>query len=551
MTYSGLGHLVHSVFKQWFKVAFCPGSSYTNDESFKDDALGNRLWSTSTETVGSGQCYSQDTSGTNSHYAATTGRLDTENVHGFTTSFVYDSSGAIEFSQNLGTPSREQASYYAPDGTLRATDTRNASEFHNAPYWSRAFDEYRYDALGRRIWMRSQKSCVSSGQNFVANTECQTSIVRRIIWDGSDILAEIQMPGGSGDGSQWENDVNPVTLPPADVSGGLGDPSRYFGRVIYAHAFGTDKPVAVTRYNYVRAVDNQGNQISPDKVIPWARFMPFWNLLGDADLNAFAAGDSVYCEGPTNQCEGVFSPSTWAAYNREHGSYSRNNWQGSLLENGQDKSGLQFRRNRYYDPVTGRFTQEDPIGLAGGLNLYGFAKGDPVNFSDPFGLCEKPQGKGVGICLESYIRGKFFGYGDNRGPSANGGTYKTSTRFSIDPASGSISGLQNDIGYTGGKKGMGGLDVTRVSDGNGGWNLTLTGSAVNGTGRGAMIDYNINLHVDKDGGVTTAGGAHDGFPSYEIWVYKPGTDPSLLYDHNQGSRINFLKLFGSSDTKVP
>ena len=32
------------------------------------------------------------------------------------------------------------------------------------------------------------------------------------------------------------------------------------------------------------------------------------------------------------------------------------------------------------------FTQEDPIGLAGGLNLYGYANGDPINFSDPFGL---------------------------------------------------------------------------------------------------------------------------------------------------------------------
>jgi hypothetical protein len=37
--------------------------------------------------------------------------------------------------------------------------------------------------------------------------------------------------------------------------------------------------------------------------------------------------------------------------------------------------------------LTGRFTQQDPIGIAGGLNLYGFANGDPVNFSDPFGLC--------------------------------------------------------------------------------------------------------------------------------------------------------------------
>jgi len=63
---------------------------------------------------------------------------------------------------------------------------------------------------------------------------------------------------------------------------------------------------------------------------------------------------------------------------------------GSLIEAGRDASGQMYRRNRYYDPATGRFTQEDPIGLAGGLNLYGFAGGDPVTFSDPFGLCKKP-----------------------------------------------------------------------------------------------------------------------------------------------------------------
>jgi uncharacterized protein RhaS with RHS repeats len=55
-------------------------------------------------------------------------------------------------------------------------------------------------------------------------------------------------------------------------------------------------------------------------------------------------------------------------------------------------SGLVYDRNRYYDPGAGRFTQEDPAGLAGGVNLYGYAGGDPANNSDPFGLCPKNAG---------------------------------------------------------------------------------------------------------------------------------------------------------------
>jgi RHS repeat-associated protein len=62
-------------------------------------------------------------------------------------------------------------------------------------------------------------------------------------------------------------------------------------------------------------------------------------------------------------------------------------WTGNLLADRADGSGLLYRRNRYYDPVTGRFTQADPIGLAGGLNAYGFAQGDGINFADPLGLC--------------------------------------------------------------------------------------------------------------------------------------------------------------------
>jgi len=60
---------------------------------------------------------------------------------------------------------------------------------------------------------------------------------------------------------------------------------------------------------------------------------------------------------------------------------------GSLLDVQTDGSAQVYMRNRYYDPSTGRFTQQDPIGFAGGNNLYGYTGGDPVNYSDPFGLC--------------------------------------------------------------------------------------------------------------------------------------------------------------------
>ena len=50
-------------------------------------------------------------------------------------------------------------------------------------------------------------------------------------------------------------------------------------------------------------------------------------------------------------------------------------------------SGVSFFRNRIYDQRSGRWTQEDPIGVAGGLNLYQFNGNNPVSNSDPFGLC--------------------------------------------------------------------------------------------------------------------------------------------------------------------
>ena len=56
-------------------------------------------------------------------------------------------------------------------------------------------------------------------------------------------------------------------------------------------------------------------------------------------------------------------------------STNRPTWVGSLLANGVGSTGMAYRRNRFYDGATGQFNQQDPIGLAGGANRYGFAGG--------------------------------------------------------------------------------------------------------------------------------------------------------------------------------
>ncbi len=51
-----------------------------------------------------------------------------------------------------------------------------------------------------------------------------------------------------------------------------------------------------------------------------------------------------------------------------------------------DVNGLQDNRARYYNPDTGRFVSQDPLGIGGsGINLYQYSGGDPINEIDPSG----------------------------------------------------------------------------------------------------------------------------------------------------------------------
>jgi RHS repeat-associated protein len=95
---------------------------------------------------------------------------------------------------------------------------------------------------------------------------------------------------------------------------------------------------------------------------------------------------------------------------------STNSYEYTGREN--DGTGLYFNRARYYNPTTGRFLSEDPSGFRGGINLYAYARNNPISFTDPSGL--KPKDNCWFFCSGSGGNGGGPGGGGGNGGGGNG-----------------------------------------------------------------------------------------------------------------------------------
>ncbi|WP_211233783.1 RHS repeat domain-containing protein, partial [Comamonas composti] len=108
-----------------------------------------------------------------------------------------------------------------------------------------------------------------------------------------------------------------------------------------------------------------------------------------------------------------------------------------------EETGLHYNRYRYYEPETGRYLSKDPIGLEGGIDQLGYAKGNPIKNVDPIGLetvfVINTNGLGhVGVLV---------GSGDHAVLYDPGGSFRNEIKGSGDALYGIDASLNDYISY--------------------------------------------------------------------------------------------------------
>jgi|GEM_PF-1737301 len=242
-------------------------------------------------------------------------------------------------------------------------------------------ETYSYDAVGNRV------------SSFLSSTY-QVNAAHRLLSD-DDFLYQYDANGNltqrtdrtSGEVTTFTYDAQ-NQLVQVDLPGGGVASYRYdaLGRRIEKNVDGSVERYVYDGQDIVLELDGAGQ--------PTARYTH--GSLVDQPLALETGGESYFYLSDHLGSIRFLVDSTGEAVNSyEYDSFGRLLVADETVDNpftftGREhdaETGLYYLRARYYDPQTGRFVSEDPIGFAGGdPNLYAYAFNDPVSLADPSGL---------------------------------------------------------------------------------------------------------------------------------------------------------------------
>ena len=397
--YDNMGRLIGTT----TSYSFLTGRSFTNAYTY--DAASNRTGFTDPESGST--AYSYDTLnrlttlaqpaafGTGSFgfsYDALSRRTQMTRPNSVTTNYTYDNlSRLLSVLHQLSGSTIDGASYTVDAAGNRTTKTNQAAGVtsnytYDAIYQltqvmqgSNTTESYSYDPVGNRLASLG----VSPYAYNAANELTSTPGVTYTYDSNGNILTKVVGSNTTSYGWDFENRMTSVTLP--GTGGTVSFKYNPLGRRIYKASSAGTSVYAYDGDNVIEETNGSGAVVARytqglDVDQPFAMLRSgttsFYNADGLGSVTSLTSGSGALAQTYTYDSFGKQTASSGSLTNP---------FQYTAREF-DTEANLYYYRARYYDTQTGRFISEDPIGWAGGHNLYRYVKNEPNILTDPSGL---------------------------------------------------------------------------------------------------------------------------------------------------------------------
>ncbi|MGA7496562.1 MAG: RHS repeat-associated core domain-containing protein [Isosphaeraceae bacterium] len=284
------------------------------------------------------------------------GRLTSDDSLGVTTTYTYDadnellsessSLATIDYSYDANGNRTGGGNVVGPDNQLLSDGTWN----------------YTYDADGNLVQEVGIATGPDAGLTWTYTYNNRNQMTSAVETQGSTTLESVT----------YTYDVFGNRIEEDTTSGSSTQVTRfaYDGQNIWADLDGNNN--LVTRRLFLNTVNSVTARITASGTVAWY----LTDRLGSVRVLTDNTG-SVIDEINYDAYGNILTQTNPSASDRYL-------WTGEQFD---AVTGLQYNQARYYDPATGRWTTEDPIGFAGGdTNLYLYVGNDPTNATDPSGL---------------------------------------------------------------------------------------------------------------------------------------------------------------------